>query len=101
MRTSGAMTHRLAQLEAAGLITRPAADGDGRSVLVELTEAGRDLVDRIAPDHLDNERRLLSALSDDEQRTLTALLAKLLVSLETEHGHPTRRTRSQIPGRKG
>src|SRR5262245_55590360 len=64
MRTSGAMTHRLGKLEADGLIRRLPDPEDGRSVLVELTPEGRRLVDEVGPAHLENERRLLAALSE-------------------------------------
>jgi DNA-binding MarR family transcriptional regulator len=76
------MTHRLASLESAGLITRVPDPDDGRSTLVELTASGLALVDEVAPAHLGNERRLLAALSADEQQQLIDLLRKLLRSFE-------------------
>jgi len=88
MRTSGAMTHRLAALERAGLVRRIPDPHDGRGALVELTRKGRALVDRVAPDHLDNERALLAALGDDERDALARLLRKLLVAFEREQPAP-------------
>jgi DNA-binding MarR family transcriptional regulator len=88
MRSSGAMSHRLARLERAGLVRRVPDPGDARGMLVELTPRGRRLVDRIAPEHLDNERDLLSTLSDEEQATLAALLRKLLVAFERDQPVP-------------
>ena len=88
MRTSGAMTNRLHRLEQAGLIARLPDATDARSRLVELTDAGHRLVDELAPLHLANERSLLAALTRDEQRTLAALLTKLLVSFETSNADP-------------
>ena len=88
MRTSGAMTHRLARLQGAGLVRRVADPGDSRSRLVELTPKGLALVDRIATVHLENERRLLSPLDRNEQRELAALLKTLLGSLERERPVP-------------
>ena len=82
MRTSGAMTHRLAALEQAGLVRRVPDPDDGRGMLVELTRQGRALVDRVAPAHLDNEQRLLAALTPAERETLAGLLRKLLQSFE-------------------
>jgi DNA-binding MarR family transcriptional regulator len=88
MRTSGAMTNRLHRLERAGLIARVPDPADARGRLVELTDAGHRLVDELAPLHLANERTLLAALTRDEQRTLAALLAKLLVSFEADQAAP-------------
>jgi DNA-binding MarR family transcriptional regulator len=88
MRSSGAMTHRLARLERAGLVKRVPDPDDARGMLVELTARGRRLVDRVAPEHLDNERSLLGALSEDERATLAALLRKLLLAFEREQPFP-------------
>jgi len=88
MRSSGAMTHRLASLERAGLVRRVPDPQDGRGLLVELTRKGRALVDRVAPLHLANERRLLAPLSGREQETLAGLLRKLLRSFEGEMPTP-------------
>jgi DNA-binding MarR family transcriptional regulator len=88
MRSSGAMTHRLATLEDAGLVKRVADPEDGRSLLVQLTRRGLAVVDRVAPEHLVNERALLAGLSDEEQATLAELLRKLLHSFEAERLAP-------------
>jgi DNA-binding MarR family transcriptional regulator len=84
MRTSGAMTNRLHRLERMGLVSRVPDPADGRSTLVVLTPEGRELVDRVAQAHMDNERHLLAALSQEEQLQLADLLKKLLVSFEAE-----------------
>jgi DNA-binding MarR family transcriptional regulator len=88
MRTSGAMTHRLAELERAGLVERVPDPDDGRGLLVELTREGRSLVDRLAPVHLANERELLAPLTEEEQVTLAALLRKLLLAFERDQPAP-------------
>ena len=88
MRSSGAITHRLASLEHAGLVRRVPDPDDGRGLLVELTRKGRALVDRVAPLHLENERRLLAPLSTDEQQRLAGLLRKLLLAFEREQPTP-------------
>jgi DNA-binding MarR family transcriptional regulator len=84
MRTSGAMSQRLARLEREGLIERTLDPADRRGIVVSLTEKGRKLVERIAADHLANERKLLAHLSKKEQQTLATLLRKLLVAYEAE-----------------
>jgi membrane-associated protease RseP (regulator of RpoE activity) len=48
-----------------------------------LTDKGLRLFDVIAPVHLANEDRLLSALSRDERRTLADLLRRLLAGFES------------------
>ncbi len=84
LRTSGAMTSRLDGMERAGLIRRIQHPGDRRSVLVELTPRGRTLADRAITIHPANDARLLAALTPDERDQLSALLAKLLRSLEPQ-----------------
>jgi DNA-binding MarR family transcriptional regulator len=88
MRSSGAMTHRLAELERARLITRVPDPADGRGLLVELTPKGLELVDRVAPAHLERERELLAPLTADEQATLAALLRKRLRAFEQTQPAP-------------
>ncbi|MFZ6654023.1 hypothetical protein [Undibacterium sp. TJN19] len=39
---------------------------DVRSMLVQLTNAGKDLVDRAVVAHVENERRIMSALGTGE-----------------------------------
>ncbi|MFI1396661.1 MarR family transcriptional regulator [Streptomyces sp. NPDC020681] len=81
MVTSGAITQRLDRLEARGLVARTPSASDGRVVHVELTEAGRALIDRALPDHLATENRVLAALTGAERRTLAGTLRGLLESL--------------------
>ena len=92
MVTSGAITQRLDRLQARGLVTRARADHDARAVTVTLTEAGRALLDAALPDHLATEEHLLTGLTEDDRAQLTALLRRLLLTLET-HG-PARATTS-------
>ncbi|MBA2470608.1 MAG: MarR family transcriptional regulator [Chloroflexia bacterium] len=84
MRTSGAMTRRIDTLERAGWVTRGPDPADRRGIMVELTPEGLALVDAVAEGHVENERKLLASLSDDEQQTLAELLKKLLLAFERE-----------------
>ncbi|MDH6116193.1 MarR family transcriptional regulator [Kitasatospora sp. GAS204B] len=81
MVTSGAVSQRLEKLEERGLVSRRPSATDGRVVHVELTEAGRELVDRVLPDHLATERRLLAALGGPERGALADTLRALLLAL--------------------
>jgi DNA-binding MarR family transcriptional regulator len=92
MRTSGAITHTVHALQYAGLVSRVGNPGDKRSMLVELTAAGRDLLREVGPLHLDNERRMLAALAPEEQTTLASLLRTLLLAFERENPTPHRTT---------
>lgn len=85
MISSGGLTDRLARLEMAGLISRPSSNSDGRSLPVQLTEAGRRRAEAAFREDMRVEAKLLSGLTGEERRLLAGLLAKLAVSLlETE-----------------
>jgi DNA-binding MarR family transcriptional regulator len=82
--SSGAMTNRIDRLENLGLVERVADPNDRRSVLVQLTKKGIDLVDSIMPEHLANEEKILDGLSLAERKQLAGLLRKLILSQEPE-----------------
>ena len=81
MLTSSGTTKRLDRLEQAGLIQREPDPDDRRGTLISLTPAGHELIDSVTAAHLDNERRLLAALDETEQRDLADLLRKLRLGL--------------------
>jgi DNA-binding MarR family transcriptional regulator len=81
MLTSSGTTKRLDRLEHAGLITRAPDPADRRGTLITLTPKGLELIDNVTEAHLDNERNLLAALSESEQRRLADLLRKLRLGL--------------------
>ena len=81
MLTSSGMTKRLDKLEAAGLIARAHDPADRRGTLITLTPRGRELIDALTEAHLANERRILAALNEKEQRELANLLRKLQLGL--------------------
>ncbi|MGI5323649.1 MarR family winged helix-turn-helix transcriptional regulator [Actinomadura nitritigenes] len=86
MVTSGAVTNRLDRLVAKGHVTRDVDPANRRSVIVALTPAGRDLIDRAVVAHLENERRILAALDRDQRDGLAATLRTLLLGLGDEAG---------------
>jgi DNA-binding MarR family transcriptional regulator len=81
--TSGTVSVRLDRLEQRGIVSREPDPGSARGSLVRLTGQGLRLFDKIAPAHLANEDRLLSALSGDERQTLADLLRRLLAGFES------------------
>ncbi|PIW30184.1 MAG: MarR family transcriptional regulator [Rhodospirillales bacterium CG15_BIG_FIL_POST_REV_8_21_14_020_66_15] len=86
MVTSGTMTHRIDQLERAGLVVRRANREDGRSVLIALTDRGRRLIEEALAAHVETQGRLVSSLTPEERRTLAALLKKMLTAIEKPKG---------------
>jgi DNA-binding MarR family transcriptional regulator len=80
--SSGTVSVRVDHLRDRGLVTRAVDTLDRRNSLVDLTDAGRELFDRVTPAHVATENRLLAALSDSQRGQLAATLRTLLVSLE-------------------
>ncbi|WP_147301353.1 MarR family winged helix-turn-helix transcriptional regulator [Calidifontibacter indicus] len=76
------MTGRLDKLERSGLVTRTPDSDDRRSVIVEITPAGRAAWERVAHRWSSEEGTLFDGLSTEELRTLNALLRKAFVALE-------------------
>src|SRR5690606_4996937 len=89
MVTSGAITNRIDRLVAKGLVTREVDPRNRRSVLITLTEQGKELIDRVVADHVDLEARLLSTLSGPDRERLAGLLRELLIGLgDGDPGNP-------------
>ena len=80
--SAGTISLRVDRLAGRGLVRREPDPNDGRGALVILTDAGRDLFEACAPEHLANADELLSGLTDDERAQLALLLGKLLSTLE-------------------
>lgn len=84
MITSGTMTHRLQQLEASGWVKRVPNREDARSMLVQLTPAGKKLIDRAVEAHVENEHAILAPLDRAQRAALDASLVTLMAMLERE-----------------
>lgn len=82
MVTSGTMTRQLQQLEASGLVSRIANPSDARSMLVQLTPAGLELIDRAVTAHVQNQARIVAPLAEAQRAELEARLTDLLAVLE-------------------
>jgi DNA-binding MarR family transcriptional regulator len=83
MVTSGTMTHRLQRLEAQGWVTRAPNPADARSLLVQLSPAGLELIERAVAAHVENEKNIMAPFGADGSAALDAQLRKLLVMLES------------------
>ena len=82
--SQGTVTGILSRLENRGLVVRARGNHDRRSVLVELTEAGEDLV-REAPSLLQEHfHRELSRLQEWEQTMILATLQRIASMMDAE-----------------
>jgi DNA-binding MarR family transcriptional regulator len=84
MITSGGMTAALDRLERKGWLARSPNPADRRGSLVRLTDDGRAIIDEAMARHSATELQLVAGLDADERAQLSALLRKLLLSLERE-----------------
>lgn len=82
MITTSAVAQRLNRLDKLGFITREPHPDDGRGKFVRITTAGRELLDKVLPDHLTTEETILAPLSTDERNMLAQLLTKLAASAD-------------------
>ncbi len=83
--TSGAMTSRLDALEKEGLVRRLRDPGDRRSVLVELTEKGREKHEQAMAIQAPKEALLAEALTYREKEQLNDLLRRVMITLEKRY----------------
>ncbi|MBS3669517.1 MarR family winged helix-turn-helix transcriptional regulator [Vreelandella boliviensis] len=84
MVTSGTMTHRINQLEKAGLIKRVKNPNDGRGFLISLTQRGFELIDEAVAAHVETQAQLVSALTEEQRAQLDVLLRQFLAGFEQE-----------------
>src|SRR3979411_3058195 len=81
MISSGGMTNRIDRLERAGLVERRPDPNDRRGRQIALTAAGKRARDDLIAPMAALEAQLISVLTPTEQKTLNALLKKLLAGL--------------------
>jgi MarR family 2-MHQ and catechol resistance regulon transcriptional repressor len=78
LRTSKAnATEVVGTLEARGLVARSRLQHDRRAAAVALTAAGRDVVERLFPEHSARVERAFAVLDEAEKRSLAELCRKL------------------------
>ena len=78
LRTSKAnATEVVTTLEARGLVIRRRLPQDRRAASVLLTPAGREVVDRLFPEHTERVAAAFSVLDDHEKRSLAEICRKL------------------------
>ena len=78
LRTSKAnATEIVGTLVARGLVVRSRLPHDRRAASVTLTDRGRELVDRLFPEHTERVAAAFSVLDEHEKRSLAELCRKL------------------------
>jgi DNA-binding MarR family transcriptional regulator len=82
MVTSGTMTNRIDQLEKEGLVARVQNPNDKRSVLVQLTNIGREKIDCAVTDHVDTQKRLMEDFPEEARESLNELLQNYLNEID-------------------
>jgi len=82
MLTSGAMTNRLDKLESKGLIMRCHSKEDRRSVSVELSKDGYELIDDMMKHYVQIQQELVSDLSLESSKELNQYLKLWLNQFE-------------------
>jgi DNA-binding MarR family transcriptional regulator len=80
--TAGAITNRIARLEAQGLVRRDVDPDDRRQVLVTLTPAGQHRADCITAVTTTTEQRLLGQATPAAVERMSADLRELLLAIE-------------------
>lgn len=70
-------TEIVTTLETRGLVSRHRLPHDRRAASVRLTTAGRELIDRLAPEHTRRVADAFACLDAGEQRALAAICQKL------------------------
>lgn len=74
--TSGNITVVIKNLEKDGLVKRNPDPSDKRSCIISLTEVGKQVIERILPEHIENIRHIFDTLTDEEKMTLKMILKK-------------------------
>jgi DNA-binding MarR family transcriptional regulator len=79
------LSHTVARLEDRGWVRRERAAEDGRGNLAVLTDDGWDVVQKVAPGHVDAVRRaVFDPLTDEQTRVLGDVLESLVEGLDPD-----------------
>lgn len=95
MVTKGTVTGLVDGLEREKLVRRFPSAEDRRVSLIDLTPAGRRLLDEILPGHLRRLSELMRGVSPAERKTLTRLLEKVRCGLNAPRGAAGRAPRER------
>lgn len=74
--TSGNMTIVIKNMEKNGWVKRTVSKKDHRAYIISITGAGRQLIEKALPAHIEAVEEAFSVLTEDEQKQLIELLKK-------------------------
>ena len=80
---AAAISRQLDKLQQRGLVRRRRLRSDRRTVRIELTDAGRELVPKLAPAVEANNRKFLSGITNDELAAFTEIIQKMIQNAGT------------------
>lgn len=81
---SGSITYVVDKLEKKGFLKRQACSKDRRVTYARITEDGKQLIEKIFPEHELRIYEIMSVLSDEEQQTMIEQLKRLGLSQKEE-----------------
>lgn len=77
-------SHQVTRMEKRGLVTKSPCEGDGRGVLVRITEEGMSRLTLAAPDHVESVRAVIfdqiATMSESELAHVTAFFTAIVNS---------------------
>lgn len=85
--TGASTTYVVDKLVQRGLVKRRSSNEDKRIIFGELTAAGRALIAKVFPMHVQQLRSLMAGLSRTEKRTASHLLRKLIQGATSADRH--------------
>jgi len=80
--TTGGLSNILKRLESRNLVTRIPDPSDRRGVLVQLTAKGKEVIEEALLEQIEEEKKITTILSQEEQATLQQLLSKVLIDID-------------------
>ncbi|WP_372727645.1 MarR family winged helix-turn-helix transcriptional regulator [Nocardioides sp.] len=90
------VTHTVSRMEAAGLVSRASSPEDGRGILATMTDKGIDLLERVAPTHVDGVLdHLVNLVSPEDFEAVGRVMNA--VSDHLVDAHPEMEVRLPVP----
>ena len=99
--SKGTLTGVAATLQRRGLLARRVHPGDGRRVLLTLTDQGSELMDKLFPEFNRAEQFVTATLGDDEKLALAQSLRAIVRHLEQGPPSPAAPARPAAPASPG